>query len=82
MDDTAWKVMEELFWPAFSCIRTEYGEILRFSLYLVQIQKNVDQNNSIYGHFLRSVCRIPMDFCYEAISMVLLTGVFKILLNI
>ena len=60
MDDTAWKVIVELFWPAFSCIRTEYGEMLRFSLYSVQIQENVDQNNSIYGHFLR----IVMSYSY------------------
>ena len=40
----------ELFWSAFSRIRTEYGEIL-LSIY----SPNVDQNNSEYGHFLRSV---------------------------
>ena len=44
----------ELFWSAFSLIRTEYGQILRISPYSVQMQKNVDQNNSEYGHFLLS----------------------------
>ena len=43
----------ELFWFAFSRIRTEYVEIRHISLYSVQMQENVDQNNS--KHFLRSV---------------------------
>ena len=38
----------ELFWSTFSRIRTEYGEVIR-------IWENVDQNNSEYGHVLRSV---------------------------
>ena len=43
----------ELFRSAFSRIRTEYGEIrIQDS---VRMQENVDQNNSEYGHFLRSV---------------------------
>ena len=29
-------------------------EILRMSLYSVRMRENVDQNNSEYGHFLRS----------------------------
>ena len=45
----------ELFWSAFSCIQTEYGEIFRVSLYSVQIRENTDQNNSECGYFLRSV---------------------------
>ena len=44
----------ELFWYVFSGIRTEYGEILRISPYTVQMRENTDQNNSGYGHFLRS----------------------------
>ena len=35
-------------------MRTEYGEVLRISPYSVQMRENVDQNNSEYGHFLRS----------------------------
>ena len=48
----------ELFWSALSGIRTEYGEIqiLRISLYSVQMRENADENNSEYGHFLRSDC--------------------------
>ena len=45
----------ELFRSTFSRIRTEYEEILRISPYSVRMQGNVDQNNSEYGHFLRSV---------------------------
>ena len=44
-----------LFWSGFSRIRAEYGEILRISPYLVQMWENAVQNNSQYGHFLRSV---------------------------
>ena len=45
----------ELFWSAFSRIRTEYREILGISPHSVQMRENGDQNNSEYGHFLRSV---------------------------
>ena len=45
----------ELFWSAFSRIRTEYGEILRISPYSVRMRGSSDQNNSEYGHFSRSV---------------------------
>ena len=44
----------ELFWSTFSHIRTEYGEILRISPYSVWMRKNAGQNNTEYGHFLRS----------------------------
>ena len=52
----------ELGWSAFSRIRTEYGDILRISPYLVQMPENTDQNNSEYGHSLRSVYNSPCDF--------------------
>ena len=45
----------ELFWSAFFCIRNEYGEIWSISPCLAQMQENAEQNNSKYGHFLRSV---------------------------
>ena len=44
----------ELFWSAFSRIRTEYREKLSISPYSVQMQENADQSNSKYGHFLCS----------------------------
>ena len=40
----------ELFCPAFSGIRTEYGELQ----YSVRMQENAEQKNFKYGHFLRS----------------------------
>ena len=44
----------ELFWFAFFRILTEYGQIRGISPYSVRKRQNVDQNNSEYGHFLRS----------------------------
>ena len=44
----------ELFLSAFSRIQTEYGEIWSISPYSVKMRENSDQNNSEYGHFLRS----------------------------
>ena len=44
----------ELFWSAFSRIRTEYGEIRNISPYSVRMRENTEQNNSEYGHFLSS----------------------------
>ena len=48
----------ELFWSVFSRIRTEYGEILRISLYLVRIGENTVRNNSENGHFLSSAAML------------------------
>ena len=45
----------ELFWSAFSRIRTELGEVRSIYLYSVQIRENMDQKNSEYGYFSRSV---------------------------
>ena len=39
------------FWFVFSCIRTEYGDLLGNFLYSVRIQENTDQKNSVFGHF-------------------------------
>ena len=44
----------ELFWFAFYRIQTEYGEIPSIYRYSVRMQKNADQSNSKYKHFLRS----------------------------
>ena len=53
----------ELFWSAFSCIFPHLDWIQKDSPYLSVFSpiagkcgKNADQNNSEYGHFLRSVC--------------------------
>ena len=44
----------ELFWSAFSRIRTEYGEMRSISPYSVRMRENADQNNSEDGYSLRS----------------------------
>ena len=48
----------ELFWSAFSRIRTEYKDIGSISPYSVRMQEYADQNNFEYVHFLRSVKRL------------------------
>ena len=51
----AWKVpVFRVFWSVFSRIRIEYGEIRSISPYSVRMRENTDQENSEYGHFLRS----------------------------
>ena len=45
----------EVFLSVFSRIQTEQGEVIRISTYSVRMQENVDQNNSEYGQFLRSM---------------------------
>ena len=49
----------DLFWSAFSRIRTKCKEILSISPYSVRMWENGDQNKSEYGHFSRS------DFCLK-----------------
>ena len=44
----------EFFWSIVSRIWTEHEWKLRISPYLVQMQENIDQKNSEYGHFVRS----------------------------
>ena len=44
-----------LLWSVISCILTEYEKIIRISPHSAQMQENTDQNNSEYGHLLRSV---------------------------
>ena len=46
--------IRSFFRPVFSCIQTEYREILRISLHLVRMWRNMDQENSVFGHFLHS----------------------------
>ena len=43
----------EFFWSVFSRIRTEYGEILRISSYLIRMRENTEQKISECGHFSR-----------------------------
>ena len=44
----------EFFWSVFFRSWTEYGDILRISLYSVRMRENMDQKNSEYGHFSRN----------------------------
>ena len=53
----------ELFWSSFFRIQTEYGGILRFSPYSFRMRENAAQNNSEYGHFLRSGSQ-PLKLMY------------------
>ena len=53
----------KFFWSVFSCIQTEYGEIMSISPYLVRMKENTDQKNSEYRHFLRS----EFDICLQGI---------------
>ena len=43
------------FWSVFSCIRTEYRDLLSKSPYSVRIQENTDQKKFVFGDFSRSV---------------------------
>ena len=61
------------FWSAFSCIRTEYGDLLRKSSYSVQIQENTDQKNYAFGHFTqRELFQI-----FRALLMLYVTKYFQ-----
>ena len=44
----------ELFWSAFSRIRTKYREMRSICPYSVRMLENADLNYSEYGHFLRN----------------------------
>ena len=63
----------ELFWSVFCRIWTEYGEIQSISPYSVQMRENADQNNSEYGHFLRSG-----QICITCIFVIMLRSCNKI----
>ena len=60
----------ELFWSAFSRIRTEYGEIRIISPYSVRMRENAVLNNSEYRHFFRSDYsqNISMTFLVRTLS--------------
>ena len=42
------------FWSVFSCIRTEYGEILRILPTQSEYRKKRTRNKSVFGHFSRN----------------------------
>ena len=41
----------EFFWSIFSRIWTEYGDLFHWSPYSVQMRKNTDQKNSVFGRY-------------------------------
>ena len=45
----------EIFWSVFSRIQTGNGDIRSISPYSVRMRENVDQKNSEYEHFSRSL---------------------------
>ena len=47
--------IRSFFWSVFSCIRTEYRDLVRKFPHSVQIQQNTDQKYPIFGHFSGSV---------------------------
>ena len=51
------------FWSVFSCIRTEYGDLMRKSPYSVRIQEIQTRKNSVFGHFSRSGCLTECFLC-------------------
>ena len=42
-------------WSVFFGIRSEHGNLRSKSANSVRMQENMDQNNSVFGHFSRSV---------------------------
>ena len=58
-------LISEIFWSVFSCIWTEYGEMLRISPYSVQMRENTDQKNSEYEHFSSSVLDVGQSRAFK-----------------
>ena len=56
----------EFFRSVFSRIRTEYGEILNISLYLIWIWENAEQKNSKYGNFSR-IAEFSHSWCQDIV---------------
>ena len=46
--------IRSFFWSEYSCIQTEYEDLLRISPYSVQMQEIRTKNNSLFGHYSRS----------------------------
>ena len=50
-----------VFLVVFSCIRTEYGEILGISPYSVEMRENTCQGNCQYGHFAAGIYLLKVN---------------------
>ena len=64
----------EFFWSVFSCIWTEYEDLLRIFPYLVRMRENADQKSSKHEYFSRSVCLyvVNVNILIQLIGIVLL----------
>ena len=55
--------VRSFFWSVFTCIRTEYGDLLRKSLYSVRIQENTDHKKlhiwTLFTHWRRRLVGNP-----------------------
>ena len=55
--------IRSFFWSVFSCVRNEYGDLLREPLYLVRIQENTDPKNlHIWTLFTQSYIKDTNEF--------------------
>ena len=52
--------IRSFFWSVFSCVQTEYGDLLRNSPCSVRTYENTDQKNSLFGHFSHSVQSVKL----------------------
>ena len=52
------------FWSVFSCIRNEYGDLLRKSSHSVQMQENTDQYGVISGPYF-PIFGLNMEIYYS-----------------
>ena len=69
------------FWSVFSCIRTEYGEILRISPYSVRMWENTDQEKLRIWTLLTlcwSKLTIPIYRVAHFISLYILPNILKL----
>ena len=55
-----------VFWSAFYYIWTDYGDLICKSPYSVQVRENMDQKNSVFGHFSRSG-NVPVIWLHYAV---------------
>ena len=53
--------MRSYFWSVFSCIQTEYGDLFCESRIQSEYRDIRTRNNSVFGHFSRSVS-VPWKF--------------------
>ena len=48
--------IRSIFWSVFSCIRTEYGDLRRFTVFQSKYRKIRTRKNFVFAHFSRSGC--------------------------